>query len=126
VFPKDFYIIPEDVYRLGNSESPRLSHVRSRDVDVMTMNDVIVVVANGKGISVFDLEGINEAPFTGWVWKLPASTPLPPGLKLVHDKPHHYSIAPTVNMPVAKYKGMLEELALRARRVLKKQGKVAL
>lgn len=90
------------------------------------MNEVVVVVANGKGVSVFDLEGINEAPFTGWVWKLSASTPLPPGLKLVHDKSHHYSIAPTTNMPVEKYKSMLEQLGLRARRVQKKPGKVAL
>jgi hypothetical protein len=38
----------------------------------------------------------------------------------------NWTIAPTANMPVDKYKGMLEELGLRARRVLKKQGKVAL
>jgi len=126
VFPKDFYLIPEDVYRLGNSESPRLGHVRSIDVDMISVNEIVVVIANGKGISVFDLEGINQAPFTGWVWKLSSTTPLPPGLKLVHDKPHHYSIAPVMNMPVDKYKGMLEELGLRARRVLKKHGKVAL
>jgi hypothetical protein len=63
VLPTDFYIIPEDVYRLGNSESPRLSHVRARDVDTMVLNEIVIVIANGKGISVFDLEGITEAPF---------------------------------------------------------------
>ena len=72
MFPSDFYIIPEDVYRLGNSESARLSHVRARDVDTMVLNEIVVVIANGKGISVFDREGINEAPFEGWVWELPA------------------------------------------------------
>jgi hypothetical protein len=125
MFPKEFYLVPEDVFRLGNSEGPRLSHVRSRDVDTMTMNGITVVIANGKGISVFDLEGITQAPFEGWVWKLAATTPLPAGLKLVQDKPHHYCIAPIANMPIDKYKGLLEELALRAERVLKKQGKVA-
>jgi hypothetical protein len=60
------------------------------------------------------------------VWELPPNTPLPPGLKLVHDRPHHYSVAPMINMPVTKYKGLLEELGLRARRVLKKQGTVGL
>jgi hypothetical protein len=31
-----------------------------------------------------------------------------------------------MNMPVDKYKGLLEELGLRATRVVKKQGQVAL
>lgn len=125
MLPTDFYLIPEDVFRLGNSEGPRLSNVRSRDVDTTTMNGIAIVIANGKGISVFDLEGISEAPFDGWVWRLSSGLPLPSGLKLVKDKPHHYCLAPTMNMPVDKYKGLLEELALRAERVRKKQGKVA-
>ena len=91
----------------------------------MTMNGVTVVIANGKGISVFDYEGIAQAPVEGWVWKVAATTPLPAGLRLVHDKPHHYCVAPIANMPVDKYKRLLEELALRAVRVLKKQGKMA-
>jgi hypothetical protein len=122
----EFYLIPEDVYRLGNSDSSRLGHVRSRDVDATVVNGITVVIANGKGISVFDLDAITHAPFEGWVWKLPASTALPNGLKMVNDKPGHYCIAPTVNMPVDKYKGLLEELGLKAQRVVKKQGKVAL
>jgi len=126
MLPNEFYLIPEDVYRLGNSDSPRLDHVRARDVDTILVNGIVVVVANGKGVSVFDLEAITHAPFNGWVWKLSATTPLPTGLKLVNDKPNHYCIAPAVNMPVDKYKGLLEELALRATRVVKKQGKVVL
>ncbi|MDP5138632.1 hypothetical protein ORJ04_22040 [Rheinheimera baltica] len=46
------------------------------------------------------------------------------GLKLVQDKAHHYCIAPTQNMPIDKYKGLLEEMALKAARVFKKEGKV--
>jgi hypothetical protein len=107
MLPKDFYLIPEDVFRLGNSEGPRLAHVRSRDVDTTSMNGITVVIANGKGISVFDLAGITEAPFEGWVWKLSSRTPVPAGLKMVQDKPHHYCIAPVSNMPIAKYKGLL-------------------
>jgi hypothetical protein len=126
MFPKDFYLIPEDVFRLGNADSPRLANVRSRDVDTMTVHDIAVVVANGKGVSVFDRESINQAPFTGWVWKLPGNTPLPPGLKLVQDKPGHFCIAPTNNMPVDRYKGLLEELGLRAERIIKKPGQVAI
>lgn len=58
--------------------------------------------------------------------KLSANVNLPAGLKLVNDKPGHYCIAPTTNMPVGKDKGLLEELGLKATRVIKKQGKLAL
>lgn len=45
----DFYLVPEDLFRLGNAENPRLSHVRQRDVDVIQVGEIAVVVANGKG-----------------------------------------------------------------------------
>ncbi|WP_440480621.1 hypothetical protein [Rheinheimera baltica] len=54
----------------------------------------------------------------------PPNTQPPVGLKLVQDKAHHYCIAPTQNMPIDKYKGLLEEMALKAARVFKKEGKV--
>lgn len=123
--PIEFYLVPEEVFRLGNSNSPRLSNVRPRDVDTMKINGVVVVIANGKGISVFDKEGIMRSPMSGWVWRFSPNTPLPIGLKLVKDKAHHFSIAPARNMPVDKYKGLLEELALKASRVFKKEGKLA-
>jgi hypothetical protein len=88
----------------------------------MTMHDIVVVIANGKGVSVFDETGIAESPFEGWVWRLPAAVQLPMGLQLVHDKEHHYSVAPTTNMRVDKYKGLLEELGLRAERFMNKAG----
>ncbi|QPF73952.1 hypothetical protein G8A07_14170 [Roseateles sp. DAIF2] len=75
MFPKEFYIVPEEVFRLGNAHSARLSHVRPVDVNT--------------------------------------------------DKPGHFCIAPTVNMPLDKYKGLLEELALKATRVFQKPGKQA-
>ena len=117
----DFYLAPEYLYRLGSSSSARLSHVRERDVDTVRVGGITVVVANGKGISLFDLEGIALAPVTGWVWKIRAAKPVPSGLKLVHDKPHHYCIAPTANMPLSKYKGLLEEFALHAERFMKRE-----
>lgn len=115
--------MPEEIFRLGNSSSPRLSNVRPRDVNLTTINGITMVVANGKGISVFDKEGINQSPMSGWVWRFPPSTTIPFGLKLVQDKEHHYCIAPTKNMPVNKYKGLLEEMAILATRVYKKEGK---
>ena len=120
MLPKEFYIVPEEVFRLGNSGSPRLSHVRVRDVDTIVINGIVVVVANLKGISVFSADEISKSDMGGWVWKFSANTPLPPGLKLVNDRPGHFCIAPIANMPVDKYKGLLEELGLKASRVYNK------
>lgn len=125
MYPQEFYIIPEEVFRLGSTSSPRLSNVRARDVKVIDLNGIQVVVANGKGISVFDKEGISLSPMSGWVWRFSPNTRFPEGLKLVQDKPHHLCIAPTQNMPLDKYKGLLEEMALKAQRVFKKEGKLA-
>jgi len=124
MFPKEFYLIPEEIFRLGNSSNSKLSNVRPRDVDTTQVNGITVVIANGKGISVFDKTGINESPMTGWVWRFPSNCKPPMGLKFVQDKPHHFCIAPIQNMPVDKYKGLLEEMALKATRVYKKEGKV--
>lgn len=46
--------MPEELFRLGNSNSSKLSNVRPRDVDTIKVNGVIVIVVNGKGINVFD------------------------------------------------------------------------
>ncbi|MBL4607250.1 MAG: hypothetical protein JKY01_05405, partial [Pseudomonadales bacterium] len=119
------YIVPEELFRIGNSTTSRLSNVRPRDIDTIEINGIRVIVANGKGISVFDREGINEAPMTGWVWRFPPNTIPPIGLKMVQDKPHHFCISPTQNMPIDKFKGLLEEMALKAARVFKKEGKLA-
>lgn len=125
MYPKEFYIIPEEVFRLGNTNSPKLSNIRPRDINIINVNGVPVVVANGKGISVFDKEGIALSPMTGWVWRFSPNTRFPLGLKLVQDKPHHFCIAPAHNMPLDKYKGLLEEMALSAKRIFKKEGKLA-
>lgn len=50
MFPKSFYICPEDVFRLGNAGSPRLSNIRPHDVDLTKVNDIVVVIANNAGV----------------------------------------------------------------------------
>ena len=92
-------------------------------MDTIQINGITVVKANGKGISVFDKAGINESPMSGWVWRFHSNTQPSLGLKLVQDKPHHFYIAPAQNMPIGKYIGLLEELALKGHRVYKKEGK---
>lgn len=63
----------------------------------------------------------NESPMTGWVWCISRNALLPIGLKLVQDKAHHCCITPVHNMPIDKYKGLLEEMALHAKRVFKRK-----
>jgi len=123
MLPRDFYIVPEEIFRLGNSQSAKLSNVRPRDVSTVNIHGIEVIIANGKGVSVFDKEGINGSPMSGWIWCFSKNTQIPIGLKLVQNKKHHYCIAPINNMPIDKYKGLLEEMAMRSRRVYKKEGK---
>jgi len=120
--PTEFFLVPAEIFRVGNATSPRLSHIRGGEVDVIEQNGVPVIIANGKGVSVYDAAGLKKVPLSGWVWRFKINTPLPFGLKLVNDYEHHYCIAPTVTMPVDKYKGLLEELALRCERVFKTSG----
>jgi hypothetical protein len=67
----------EDLYRLGNSTSPRLDYVRDTDVDMYSTNGILFVRANGKGISLLTEDGA-RGKRGGWLWKLPARSPLPP------------------------------------------------
>lgn len=49
MYPNDFYLAPEELFRLGNTSSPKLSHVRAREINVTEINGIIVIIANGKG-----------------------------------------------------------------------------
>lgn len=118
----DFYIVPEDIYRIGNQDTPRLNHVRSRDINTTAFGREFMVIANGKGVSVYDRKGINESPMNGWVWRISANTRLPSGLILVQDKKHHFCIAPQHNMLLSRYKQLLDQLSPRAQRIAKKPG----
>lgn len=118
----EFYIVPEDIYRIGNVDTARLNHVRPRDIDTVLFGKEIIVKANGKGISVYDRQGINESPMNGWVWRIKAHTRLPSGLVLVKDKNHHFCMAPKYNMPISRYKELLDQLSPWAQRVIKKPG----
>lgn len=107
-----------DLYRFGNSSSPKLDGVRAfKDVMVMKNNGIEMVVANGNGVSLsspFDSKKRNT-------WKLSKNTPIPTGLRLVKDlrlgRGDHFMIAPISNMPFTKYIGLLQELAVSCKKV---------
>ncbi len=120
VLNKEFFMVPEEVFRVGNAATPRLHVVRPSEVDITEMNGVKIIIANGRGVSLYTKEELENTPLTGWIWKFMAHTLIPQGLKLVNDKPGHYCVAPTQNIPVDLYKGLLEQMGLRAQKVWKK------
>jgi hypothetical protein len=69
-----------------------------------------------------------ERVATGYVWKLPANSPLPRGLALNPDLdsvvkpgslPEHYLLCPAAEMSMSEYTGLLSKLALRLERMHK-------
>jgi hypothetical protein len=116
--PNDYlYLSQDDLYRFGNSTSPRLDHVRSNDVDLYVLDGVPRVRANGKGISL--LTELEAARKPGWLWRIPKSTALPPGLALNPDRPGHFALCPVSDMTVDRYRALLSELARHCLRVRK-------
>lgn len=117
------YIAQEDLYRLGNAGSSLISRVRVREVDVMEVNGIKRVIANGKGISLYNKAGLDKMPLSGWVWEIKVSTAFPIGLKLIKDdKPEgHYTLAPLHNMLFSEYISLLEKVAIHCQKVFKKR-----
>lgn len=119
---EDLFFAPEDLYRLGNSSSPRLTNVRRpKDIDTTEINGISVVIANGKGVSLSTKERLDKVAMSGWVWKVSRGTHVPTGLKLLNDRPGHYSICPASNMPLDEFIGLLSKLALKCSKVFKKE-----
>ncbi|GAB2198643.1 Tse2 family ADP-ribosyltransferase toxin [Sessilibacter sp. MAH4] len=119
---EDLYFAPEDLYRLGNSTSPRLTNVRRpKDIDTTLINGITVVIANGKGVSLSTKERLEKTPMSGWVWKIAKGSQIPTGLKLLNDRPGHYGICPISNMPLDEFIGLLSKLALKCSKVFKKE-----
>jgi hypothetical protein len=121
--PQDFYIFPEDLFRAGNSTEPRLTHIRADDINLDDVNGVPTVRLNNKGVSVFSLSEIKSGSASGWAWKIKKGTQLPPSVKLHNDFPGHYMICPTKSMSLSQYKGILEEMALKAEKAFKVEKK---
>ncbi|WHI45681.1 hypothetical protein [Microbulbifer sp. VAAF005] len=119
---EELYISKEDLFRVGNSSSSRLSKVRPREVKTIIVNDVEVIVANDNGVSLYNKAGLEESPLTGWIWEVKKGTHFPPGLKLVEKGSFgHRMLVPAYNMPLSQYVGLLEQVAINCKKVFKKQ-----
>lgn len=94
--------------------------VRESEIDTTDINGVRAVIANGRGVSLYTKDELEKTTLTGWIWKFSAQTQVPLGLKLVNDKPGHYCVAPTYNMPLDLYKGLLQDMGMKAEKVWRK------
>jgi hypothetical protein len=117
------YLAPEDLYRVGNSTSPQMTKVRPDEITIQTINGIDVIIADDKGISLYNKAGIEKAPLTGWIYEIRANTPFPSGLKLVPDSnlEGHYFVCPMHNMPLKAYVGLLEQMAFHCEKVFRKR-----
>lgn len=117
------YIAQEDLYRLGNAGSSLISRVRGREVDIIEINGIKTIIANNKGISLYNRAGLDKMPLSGWVWEIKASTVFPMGLKLIKDDTPegHYTLAPLHNMLFSEYLSLLEKVAVHCQKVFKKR-----
>ena len=117
------YLLDEDLYRLGNATSPKLNNVRSQDVDTYENNGILLVMANGKGVSLFNLQELQrrETHLSGWVWKIPQGTSPPTGLAVRPDptSPGHFFLCPVSVMNMDRYRALLSELVLHCERTRK-------
>lgn len=118
-----FYLTQETLYRLGNSSSPLLTKVRPGEIDTMQVNGISMIISNGKGVSLYNKNGLDLAPLSGWVWEIKQNTPLPFGLRLVKDnKPEgHYSLCPARNMPISEFVSLLENVVIHCKKSFKKK-----
>ncbi|WP_225073842.1 hypothetical protein [Desulfuromonas sp. CSMB_57] len=118
----DLFLAPEDLFRLGNATSPRLTHVRRpKDIDTIEINGITAVVANGKGVSLATRDRLDKTPVAGWVWMIAKGTHLPIGLKLINDRPGHYSVCPQHNMTLDEFVDLLSKLTMKCQKVFRKQ-----
>lgn len=117
------YLVPEDLYRLGNASSPLMTRIRPGEIDLIKVNGINMIISNGKGVSLYNKTGLDLVPLKGWVWEISANTKLPFGLKLIKDdRPDgHYTICPIRNMPVNEFVGLLESIVVYCKKVFKKK-----
>lgn len=115
------YLTQEDLYRFGNASSSRLNRLRIGEINTMEQNGITMIIANNKGVSLFNEEGMNLSPLTGWVWEIKQNTALPQGLKLIKkgSKGHHM-LVPLNTMPLSRYISLLEQIAIHCKKIFKK------
>jgi hypothetical protein len=121
---EEYFLTEFDVYRLGNSTSPRLDHVRvPKDIPTFFVGPIEHVQAGMFGISLMDKAGLERrieqakraGSTVGHVWRIARGVALPMGLAMREDPKDrtHLLLGPSTAMPIEKFRGLLLELAAR-------------
>lgn len=105
----------EQPFILGNGRP------RPADINVIQRHGEkwVTIRQRPRGLSTFDQPGVPSG--NDWsYYRIPAGTPLPFGLAIVRDEFNtrfgatHYTIAPAMDMPLSRFKRLLNELASSA------------
>ncbi|MEW5925757.1 MAG: hypothetical protein AB1746_17390 [Candidatus Zixiibacteriota bacterium] len=111
IYITDYTEVFLNLYRFGNSVSPRFDNVRPmKDARIIDMNGIKYIIADGNGISVFSTYDTSKKN----TWRIPKGTPLPFGIKLVIDKrpnhENHYMLAPIKMMPLSEFHSLMDKI----------------
>lgn len=115
IFISDYTDVFLDLYRFGNSVSPRLDHIRPmKDAKVLDRSGVKYIIADGNSISAFSSVDSSKRN----IWKIPKGTPVPGGIKLVIDKrldhKGRYTFAPAPTMKLSEFHRLMDEIKEKA------------
>ena len=106
-----FSLVEEEIVRSNGN-------IRPTDITIEDQNGEkwVRCKPSPRGISTFDKSDVFKGKSWGY-YKIPVGTILPVGLAIVRDNYNtrldatHYSIAPASDMPLAKFKALLDQLA---------------
>lgn len=102
-----------DLYRRGNSNSPRLTHVRvGNDIVTFFQDGIEMARALSGGISTFSSPG----PGRNW-WVLPTGTEYPDEITVINDHGNHYNWEPSVDLPLSDFVASLATIELAFTRI---------
>lgn len=111
IYISDYTELFLDLYRFGNSTSPRFDNIRPmKDARIEDRNGIKYIIADGNGVSAF----ASVASGKKNTWKIPKGTVLPAGVKLVIDKrsghESHYMLAPERTMKLSEFHALMDKV----------------
>lgn len=107
-----------DLYRFGNSKSPRLDNIRPmKDAMIQDRNGIKYIVADGNGVSAFSSVPQGKRN----TWKIRKGTLLPHGVKLVIDRrpghENHFMLAPLKTMKLSEFHALMDQIREHAQKI---------
>ncbi|MCG3727588.1 hypothetical protein [Vibrio cincinnatiensis] len=111
IYISDYTELFLDLYRFGNSDSPRFDHIRPlKDAKIENRNGVKYIIADGNGVSAFS--SVTKGKKN--TWRIRKGAPIPVGVKLVIDKrkghEKHYMFAPSWTMKLSEFHVLMDKI----------------